>query len=51
MFELVPDDFDVPARPEHARFRLRPLTVEAAVRAWISSAWPFERVTFAERDR
>ena len=25
--------------------------LEAAVREWVASSWPFERVTFAERDR
>jgi hypothetical protein len=25
--------------------------LEATVREWVASSWPFERVTFAERDR
>jgi hypothetical protein len=32
MFELVPDDFDVPAGLEHERFRLRKLTVDDVVK-------------------
>jgi len=32
MFELVPDDFAVPAGLEHERFRLRMLTVDDAVK-------------------
>lgn len=31
MFELVPDDFEVPAGIEHERFRLRMLTVDDVV--------------------
>ena len=91
MYELVPEDFDVPAGLEHERFRLRMLTVddvvkdfdafcslkpseshdvrvqlwvrksawdngldpllEAAVRDWVATRWPFDRVSFEERDR
>jgi hypothetical protein len=32
VFELVPDDFDVPSGLEHERFRLRMLTVEDVVK-------------------
>ena len=32
MYELVPDDFDVPAGLEHERFRLRMLTVDDVVK-------------------
>ena len=32
MFELVPDDFDVPDGVEHERFRLRMLTVDDVVK-------------------
>ena len=32
MFELVPDDFDVPRGLEHERFRLRMLTVDEVVK-------------------
>ena len=32
MFELVPDDFDVPPGLEHERFRLRMLTVDDVVK-------------------
>ena len=32
MFELVPDDFDVPSGLEHERFRLRMLTVDDVVK-------------------
>ena len=31
MHELVPDDFDVPAAPEHERFRLRMLSIDDVV--------------------
>lgn len=32
MYELVPDDFEVPARLEHERFRLRMLSVDDVVK-------------------
>jgi hypothetical protein len=32
VYELVPDDFDVPAGLEHERFRLRKLTVDDVVK-------------------
>ena len=32
VYELVPDDFEVPAGLEHARFRLRMLTVDDVVK-------------------
>jgi hypothetical protein len=36
VYELVPDDFDVPAGLEHERFRLRMLTVDDVLPDWLA---------------